>query len=135
MKSVIKGASYTLSHVPDMVLLNGTTQTTERIVNPDFPKVLMENAACNYCCSHQYELARYWYAPAIGVFADGFARRAETGDRSALGPFPALGVYRDEVFMKRPLGEMRPTSPRTQARFAKTLVALADAAERVVGIP
>ncbi len=35
MKSVIKGASYILAHTPDMVLWNGTTQTTERIVNPE----------------------------------------------------------------------------------------------------
>ena len=35
MNSVIKGASYVLVHTPDMVLHNGTTQTTERIVNPD----------------------------------------------------------------------------------------------------
>ncbi|MGN0311333.1 MAG: glycine/sarcosine/betaine reductase complex component C subunit beta [Lachnospiraceae bacterium] len=32
---VIKGASYVLAVVPDMVLENGSTQTTERIVNPD----------------------------------------------------------------------------------------------------
>lgn len=35
MNSIIKGASYVLVHTPDMVLYNGTTQTTERIVNPD----------------------------------------------------------------------------------------------------
>ena len=35
MKTVIKGAGYILAHTPDMVLHNGTTQTTERIVNPD----------------------------------------------------------------------------------------------------
>ncbi len=35
MKSVIKGAGYILVHAPDMVLHNGTTQTIERIVNPD----------------------------------------------------------------------------------------------------
>lgn len=35
MKTVIKGAGYVLVHTPDMVLHNGTTQTTERIVNPD----------------------------------------------------------------------------------------------------
>ena len=34
MKAVIKGAGYILAHTPDMVLHNGTTQTTERIVNP-----------------------------------------------------------------------------------------------------
>ncbi len=35
MNSVIKGAGYVLVHTPDMVIHNGTTQTTERIVNPD----------------------------------------------------------------------------------------------------
>ena len=35
MNSVIKGSSYVLVHTPDMVVYNGTTQTTERIVNPD----------------------------------------------------------------------------------------------------
>ena len=35
MKAVIKGAVYILAHTPDMVLQNGTTQTTERIVNPE----------------------------------------------------------------------------------------------------
>ena len=35
MNSVIKGASYILAHTPDMVIENGTTQTTERIVNPN----------------------------------------------------------------------------------------------------
>ncbi|MFV0364740.1 MAG: glycine/sarcosine/betaine reductase complex component C subunit beta [Suipraeoptans sp.] len=35
MNSVIKGSSYVLVHTPDMVVHNGTTQTTERIVNPD----------------------------------------------------------------------------------------------------
>ena len=33
--SVIKAASYVLAHTPDMVIHNGTTQTTEMIVNPD----------------------------------------------------------------------------------------------------
>lgn len=35
MNSVVKGTGYVLVHTPDMVLHNGTTQTTERIVNPD----------------------------------------------------------------------------------------------------
>ena len=33
--SVIKGTSYVLVHAPDMVLHNGTTQTTEKTLNPD----------------------------------------------------------------------------------------------------
>ncbi len=35
MNSVLSGASYVLAHTPDMILHNGTTQTTERIVNPE----------------------------------------------------------------------------------------------------
>lgn len=35
MNSVIKGTGYVLVHTPDMVIQNGTTQTTERIVNPE----------------------------------------------------------------------------------------------------
>lgn len=35
MNSVIRGAGYILAHTPDMVLHNGTTQSTERIVNPE----------------------------------------------------------------------------------------------------
>jgi hypothetical protein len=35
MSSVIKGAGYSLVHTPDMVIHNGATQTTERIVNPE----------------------------------------------------------------------------------------------------
>ncbi|NMA94310.1 MAG: glycine reductase, partial [Clostridiales bacterium] len=33
--SVIKGTSYVLVHVPGMVMDHGTTQTTEKVVNPD----------------------------------------------------------------------------------------------------
>lgn len=32
---IVKGASYILVHAPDMVLNNGTTQTTEKSLHPD----------------------------------------------------------------------------------------------------
>ena len=35
MNSVISATSYILVHAPDMMFRNGTTQTTERITNPD----------------------------------------------------------------------------------------------------
>ncbi|WP_333646791.1 glycine/sarcosine/betaine reductase complex component C subunit beta [Lacrimispora sp.] len=35
MYSVLKGASYTLAHTPDMVIHNGTTQTTQRAIDPN----------------------------------------------------------------------------------------------------
>lgn len=45
MFPVLKGAAYILAHTPDMVLHNGTTQTTERTVNPnsDYLKQVPEN--------------------------------------------------------------------------------------------
>ena len=45
MNSVIMGTGYILAHVPDMVIQNGTTQTTERLVNPnsDYLKELPEH--------------------------------------------------------------------------------------------
>ena len=33
--SVVKGAGYILVHAPDMIIHNGTTQTTERTLNPE----------------------------------------------------------------------------------------------------
>ena len=35
MNTVVKGTGYILVHTPDMVLRNGTTQTTEMVVNPN----------------------------------------------------------------------------------------------------
>lgn len=35
MNSVIRGTGYILAHVPELVAGSGTTQTTERVVNPD----------------------------------------------------------------------------------------------------
>ena len=42
---VIRGAGYILAHVPDMVISCGTTQTTERAVNPDSGYLLDIGAA------------------------------------------------------------------------------------------
>ena len=35
MNSIIKGTGYILAHTPDFMLHNGSTQTTERVVNPE----------------------------------------------------------------------------------------------------
>lgn len=59
--SVIKGASYVLVHAPDMVLHNGTTQTTEMVLNPnseylkELPKSLRSfEEAVNYLPNQVY---------------------------------------------------------------------------------
>ena len=61
MNSVLKGTSYVLVHAPDMLVHGGTTQTTERIVNPsseylkELPKHLRSfEEAVNYLPNQVY---------------------------------------------------------------------------------
>lgn len=61
MNSVVKATSYVLVHTPDMIMQNGTTQTTEKIVNPgsEYLKKLPEHirdykAAVNYYPNQTY---------------------------------------------------------------------------------
>ena len=93
MNSVVKGTGYILVHTPDMVLRNGTTQTTEMIVNPEseylkeLPKHLRTyEQAVNYYPNQTYignmtpaELSAIegpWYekpmtdAPRVGKFGE-----------------------------------------------------------------
>ena len=104
----------------------------EKIRNPNFAKVLVENATCGYCASHQYEAAEYWYKPAAHDFADDLVRRVTAGDRSPLGPYESFETYRDKRLYAKPLAAMRPTLARTQENFARVMNALAAAAESVV---
>ena len=55
----------------------------EKIRNPEFSKTLFENASCPYCRSHQYELARHWYAVRARKMADRLAKALASGDRQA----------------------------------------------------
>ena len=104
----------------------------EKISNPNFPKVLVENAICSYCASHQYEAAEYWYKPSARDFASDIVRRVTVGDGSALGPYEKQSVYRDKRMFAQPLSAMRPTLPRTQENFVRVMKALAAASEIVV---
>jgi len=100
----------------------------EPVKNPNFPNVLLENATCGYCASHQYEAAEYWYKPSIREFADMLVRKVESGDRSPIKIGGAFGKHRARMCAK-PLAEMRPTLPRTQESFSRTLKAFAVAAD------
>ena len=101
----------------------------EPVKNPNFPKVLVENATCKYCASHQYEAAEYWYKPAIREFADMIAGKVSADDRSPIPAQPAFDAYRDARMYAKPLAGMRPALLRTQASYARTLMAFAEAAE------
>ena len=91
----------------------------EKIQNPDFSKTLFENASCTYCRSHQYEFARYWYAPHARVIAKNLAKAVAEGDREA-GFSPPAEPER-LALKERPLESLKPTLPRTEENFRKVM--------------
>jgi hypothetical protein len=91
----------------------------EKIRNPLFEKTLFENASCSYCRSHQYELARHWYAPHVRAVAAKLAAAVAAGDRAATLTVPA----NDErlALKAKPLESLKPVLPRTAENFRKVL--------------
>ncbi len=98
----------------------------EKIRNPDFEHVLYDNASCDYCRSHQYELVRGWAVPAMADLAAMLAERTASGDKS---PLPPLNQDRHRTrSLHRPLAEMRPVLERTPESWRRVLGDLAAAA-------
>ena len=91
----------------------------EKIQNPDFSKTLFENASCGYCRSHQYELARHWYAPHAKAIAANLAKAVADGDRKAVVKTNAEGARL--ALKAKPLESLKPTLPRTEENFRKVL--------------
>ncbi len=91
----------------------------EKVRNPGFPKTLFDNASCGYCRSHQYELARHWYAARMKEMAARLARAVAAGDRTvALFDDPEA---ERRALMEVPLESLKPVRPRTEANFRKVL--------------
>ncbi|MBQ7187886.1 MAG: hypothetical protein IJR99_00565 [Kiritimatiellae bacterium] len=91
----------------------------EKVTNPEFTKTLFDNASCGYCRSHQYELARYWYAAHAKVMAERLAKAVASGDRKA--KFASGAEEERQALKAKPLESLRPTLPRTEANFRKVL--------------
>ena len=97
----------------------------EKVSNPDFPKVLFDNASCGYCRSHQYELARHWYAVRMRKAADRLAKAVAADDRK-------VTLFDDpeadrKALMEKPLESLRPVLPRTPEQYRSTMLAVAAA--------
>ena len=91
----------------------------EKIRNPDFSKTLFENASCPYCRSHQYELARHWYAVRARQMAERLAKAVAEGDRKA-----EVRVDAEEVRLAlkaKSLESLKPVLPRTEENFRMVL--------------
>ena len=91
----------------------------EKIQNPDFSKTLFENASCPYCRSHQYELARHWYAARARKMAERLATAVAAGGRKA--KFSDNAEQERLALKAKPLESLKPTLPRTEVNFRKVL--------------
>ena len=96
----------------------------EKIQNPDFSKTLFENASCGYCRSHQYELARHWYAPHARAVAKNLAKAVASGNRDAVLS-PDAGKER-LALKKKPLQSLRPTQLRMEENFRRVMLKIAE---------
>ena len=106
--------------------------SVRKVENPDFGRVLFDNAVNNYCASHQYEAARYVYLPMARRFADWIRSFADLGGRE---PYP-YDETRPELSaaLARPLESMKPTAARTPENIRAAFnefAALADEALRL----
>lgn len=104
----------------------------EPIQNPDFDRVLLDNASCGYCQSHQYELMEFWYLPSLKVFLKWCDDRLVRNDRSEFVPsaeLPKVLKETHEKVLNAKLVEMRPTLPRTQENYRRTMLSAANAAQ------
>ena len=99
----------------------------EKVQNPDFTKTLFDNASCGYCRSHQYELARHWYAARMRKEADRLEKAVAANDRKA-ALFDEPEAER-QALMERPLESLRPVLPRTASQYRATMLAIAAALE------
>ena len=101
----------------------------EKIRNPNFPQILLENAINDYCLGYQYEAAKYWYCPVAGDLERDIGALLDAGDRQA-----TLKVAKTDYrrwMLGTPLKEMAPTLPRTEANYRKAMLGMAEAAEIV----
>ena len=107
----------------------------EKIANPNFKQVLLENAICGYCRSHQYEAARYLYVPRAKAFAEMVTftpLRLKHGEKLTPEQMALkLGWPMDLVNMMLavPLETFRPTKPRTPENFRLLMLELVAVAE------
>ena len=107
----------------------------EPIVNPDFDRVILDNASCTYCQSHQYELMQTWYMPCINTVCDWANDRLDRDDKSVFtypDSFKKVVTEKKAELLATPLKDQRPTLERTQENFKAVMLRAAKAASEVL---
>ncbi|MDO5554916.1 MAG: alpha-N-acetylglucosaminidase TIM-barrel domain-containing protein [Planctomycetia bacterium] len=105
----------------------------EPIQNPDFGQVLIENATCDYCMSHQYEAMAYWYLPTFKYMTDWAKETLASGKKDGFAQGREQMVKQRSDLRKKmnatPLSDMAPTLPRTYDNYVKNMQSMQEAAE------
>ena len=104
----------------------------EKVRNPGFPKVLLDNASCAYCRGYQYECAAHWYVPAMRDTENAIKAMVGSGARSGKIP-PAKTDYRARM-MDTPLERLAPSSPRTIEEYRKAMLRFAEILEKMLPV-
>jgi len=94
----------------------------EKIRNPHFAKTLFDNVSCGYCRSHQYELARHWYAPHARALAKCARNGAKVPDADK----------RRRALMKKPLESLKPAMPRTEENYRRVMLRAAELCKEAI---
>ena len=102
----------------------------EKVRNLEFTKTLFENAANDYCLSHQYEIVRHWVVPSMRGVAKRVADAVEADDRKVSLPKDFEELRRE--LKDKQLESLRPTLPRTQEEFRRVISKLTKQEQRKV---
>ncbi len=108
----------------------------EPIANPDFDKVLLENASCGYCMSHQYELVNSWYLPTFRIMADWIQATLDKNQKTDFNDGKKLVVAkRGEIYqkmMKTPLKDQAPKGTPSEGEFKNCMTRGAKLAKTIL---
>ena len=100
------------------------------VENPNFGRVLFDNAVNSYCASHQYEASRYVYVPMARRFADWICKATENG----VCGMPPYDTGRPEhaAALARPLESMKPAVERTPGKIRAAFNGFASLADEAL---
>ena len=89
----------------------------------DYDRVLLENASCGYCRSHQYELAAGWYLPVAEEIVAEFRHRIAGGDARPVSREEVLRIVdrHKSRLTKQGIGAYRPHGLRTDDDVSRSL--------------
>ncbi|MDD3587472.1 MAG: alpha-N-acetylglucosaminidase TIM-barrel domain-containing protein [Thermoguttaceae bacterium] len=108
----------------------------EPIRNPDFDKVLIDNASNGYCMSHQYELMAYWYKPTFDSVATWAKETLKSNNKNDFVKARTQMIAKRIALLKKTqttsLANMAPNAPQTHEAYVELMKQLAQASRVIV---